>query len=77
MLTHARRSAFDPRTLLASAAAAALLLTAALLAAPRVDAADTVAVNISGFAFQPGTDRLFINDVGQNTWEEINEGIAG
>ncbi|HEY0006292.1 MAG TPA: PQQ-dependent sugar dehydrogenase [Pyrinomonadaceae bacterium] len=29
------------------------------------------------FAFQPGTGRLFINDVGQNTWEEINEGIAG
>jgi glucose/arabinose dehydrogenase len=29
------------------------------------------------FAFQPGTSRLFINDVGQNTWEEINDGIAG
>jgi glucose/arabinose dehydrogenase len=29
------------------------------------------------FAFQPGTGRLFINDVGQNTWEEIDEGIAG
>lgn len=29
------------------------------------------------FAFQPGTVRLFINDVGQNTWEEINDGIAG
>lgn len=29
------------------------------------------------FAFQPGTTRLFINDVGQNTWEEINDGIAG
>lgn len=29
------------------------------------------------FAFQPGTARLFINDVGQNTWEEINDGIAG
>ena len=27
--------------------------------------------------FQPGTGRLFINDVGQSTWEEINEGIAG
>jgi glucose/arabinose dehydrogenase len=27
--------------------------------------------------FQPGTGRLFINDVGQNTWEEINEGIRG
>jgi glucose/arabinose dehydrogenase len=29
------------------------------------------------FAFQPGTGRVFINDVGQNTWEEINDGIAG
>src|SRR2546423_1488001 len=29
------------------------------------------------FAFQPGTGRIFINDVGQDTWEEINEGIAG
>ena len=29
------------------------------------------------FGFQPGTGRLFINDVGQSTWEEINEGIAG
>lgn len=29
------------------------------------------------FAFQPGTGRMFINDVGQETWEEINEGIAG
>lgn len=29
------------------------------------------------FAFQPGTGRLFINDVGQDTYEEINEGGAG
>jgi glucose/arabinose dehydrogenase len=29
------------------------------------------------FAFQPGTGRMFINDVGQNTTEEINDGIAG
>ena len=29
------------------------------------------------FAFQPGTGRMFINDVGQNSWEEINDGIAG
>jgi glucose/arabinose dehydrogenase len=29
------------------------------------------------FAFQPGTGRLLINDVGQNTWEEINGGQAG
>jgi glucose/arabinose dehydrogenase len=29
------------------------------------------------FAFQPGTGRMFINDVGEFTWEEINEGFAG
>ncbi|HEY6806376.1 MAG TPA: Calx-beta domain-containing protein [Pyrinomonadaceae bacterium] len=29
------------------------------------------------FSFQPGTGRLHINDVGQNTWEEINVGVAG
>lgn len=29
------------------------------------------------FAFQPGTGRLFIDDVGQSTWEEINDGISG
>lgn len=29
------------------------------------------------FGFQPGTGRLFINDVGESTWEEINEGLAG
>ena len=28
-------------------------------------------------AFQPGTGRFFINDVGQNSWEEINDGYAG
>ncbi len=29
------------------------------------------------FGFQPGTGRLFIDDVGQNTWEEIDDGIVG
>jgi len=29
------------------------------------------------FGFQPGTTRMFINDVGQSTWEEIDDGIAG
>ena len=29
------------------------------------------------FVFQPGTGRMLINDVGQDTWEEINEGVAG
>jgi glucose/arabinose dehydrogenase/PKD repeat protein len=29
------------------------------------------------FAFRPGTNQFFINDVGQDTWEEINEGQIG
>jgi glucose/arabinose dehydrogenase len=29
------------------------------------------------FTFQSGTGRMFINDVGENTWEEIDDGIAG
>jgi glucose/arabinose dehydrogenase len=29
------------------------------------------------FAFQPGTTRMFINDVGAGTWEEVNDGLAG
>ena len=29
------------------------------------------------FAVQPGTGRIFINDVGEDDWEEINDGIAG
>ncbi|HEX8459527.1 MAG TPA: PQQ-dependent sugar dehydrogenase [Pyrinomonadaceae bacterium] len=29
------------------------------------------------FNFQPGTSRMFINDVGQNAVEEINDGISG
>ncbi|HYY98881.1 MAG TPA: PQQ-dependent sugar dehydrogenase, partial [Pyrinomonadaceae bacterium] len=29
------------------------------------------------FAFGRASSRLFINDVGENTWEEINEGVAG
>jgi glucose/arabinose dehydrogenase len=29
------------------------------------------------FAFQQSTGRMFINDVGQSTWEEINDGIGG
>ena len=29
------------------------------------------------FAFQPGTGRMFINDVGAGSWEEINDGSAG
>jgi len=29
------------------------------------------------FSFQSGTTRMFINDVGENTWEEIDDGIAG
>jgi glucose/arabinose dehydrogenase len=29
------------------------------------------------FSFQPGTGRMHINDVGQNTWEEVDVGAAG
>ncbi len=29
------------------------------------------------FAVQPGSGRILINDVGQNTWEEINLGVPG
>ena len=29
------------------------------------------------FAVQPGTGRMFINDVGASSWEEIDEGVAG
>lgn len=29
------------------------------------------------FAFDPGTGLMFINDVGQDTWEEVNPGQAG
>lgn len=29
------------------------------------------------FSFQKTTGKIFINDVGQNLWEEINEGAAG
>ena len=28
-------------------------------------------------AFQPGSGRFFINDVGQDMWEEIDEGVSG
>ncbi|MHC5537739.1 PQQ-dependent sugar dehydrogenase, partial [Singulisphaera rosea] len=33
--------------------------------------------NPFGFAVQPGTGRIFINDVGGSRWEEIDEGVAG
>ena len=29
------------------------------------------------FAVQPGTGRILINDVGENKWEEVDEGFAG
>ena len=29
------------------------------------------------FTFHPVSGRMFINDVGQNSWEEINDGISG
>jgi uncharacterized repeat protein (TIGR03806 family) len=33
--------------------------------------------NPFGFAVEPDTGRIFVNDVGSSRWEEINEGIAG
>ena len=33
--------------------------------------------NPYSFAVQRGTGRIFINDVGEGTWEEINHGVAG
>jgi glucose/arabinose dehydrogenase len=33
--------------------------------------------NPFSFAVQPGTGRIYINDAGANTWEEINAGAAG
>jgi glucose/arabinose dehydrogenase len=33
--------------------------------------------NPFNFAFQPGTGRMLLNDVGQSSWEEINDGISG
>ena len=33
--------------------------------------------NPFSFTFQPGTGRMFVNDVGDHSWEEINEGVAG
>ncbi len=29
------------------------------------------------FAFQAGSGRMFVNDVGEFTWEEVNDGLAG
>jgi glucose/arabinose dehydrogenase len=29
------------------------------------------------FSIEPVTARMFVNDVGESTWEEINEGVAG
>jgi putative heme-binding domain-containing protein len=33
--------------------------------------------NPFSFAVQPGTGRIFINDVGETRWEEVDEGVAG
>jgi uncharacterized repeat protein (TIGR03806 family) len=33
--------------------------------------------NPFAFAVQPGTGRIYINDVGDARWEEINDGVAG
>lgn len=33
--------------------------------------------NPFAFTFEPGSGRMLINDVGQDVWEEIDEGVAG
>jgi glucose/arabinose dehydrogenase len=33
--------------------------------------------NPFNFGFQPGTGRMLLNDVGEISWEEINDGISG
>lgn len=33
--------------------------------------------NPYSFSFQPGTGRLFVNDVGEGSWEEINDATTG
>ncbi len=33
--------------------------------------------NPFSFAIQPNTSKVFINDVGEQTWEEVNRGAAG
>ena len=33
--------------------------------------------NPFSFAVQPGTGRIFLNDVGETRWEEVDEGFAG
>lgn len=33
--------------------------------------------NAFTFAFQPGTGVMYINEVGNSAWEEINQGVAG
>ena len=33
--------------------------------------------NPFSFAIQPSTSKMFINDVGEGRWEEINRGVAG
>jgi plastocyanin len=64
---------FRVLTWLAAAAMAALLLTVGVLAASRVDAAETVTVDISDFAFQPGSVTIQVGDT--VTWTN-NDAVA-
>jgi plastocyanin len=68
-----RRPALTPLTWLAAGAGVGLLTTAMLLAAPRVDAAETVTVDISDFAFQPATVTIQAGDT--VTWTN-NDSVA-
>jgi plastocyanin len=73
MLVQGRRPASHAFAWLTVSAVAAALLATGLLAAPRVDAAETVTVDISGFAFQPGSVTIQVGDT--VTWTN-NDSVA-
>jgi plastocyanin len=64
MLHQARRSTFRSSAWMApiGAAVALLAMAAWLIAAPRVDAAETVTVDITNFTFDPGTVTIQVGD---------------
>ena len=62
MLALARRPVFRALTWLSAGAIVAVLLAAGPLGSSRVDAAETTTVDISGFAFQPGTVTIQVGD---------------
>jgi plastocyanin len=69
----APRRVYGALTWLTAGLTAALLLTGALLAASQTRAAETVAVDISDFAFKPGTVTIQVGDT--VTWTN-NDSVA-